>query len=150
MSTEIAIYKDKSFWIHNGIAELWFEVLSEIVLRETQIEWLQAYKKEIDDMRKYRYFTGLVQFDSTIDSIEKESMFRKLVIEVDYYLKKQMILSEDKEVLRLTIDKEQEEHRIPTDILVPELQRLNDLFFDPAAITVNEQQCAGSDGWFDP
>ena len=150
MSTEIAKYKDKDFWIHNGIAELWFDVLSKIVLKDTQIEWLQAYKKNIDDMLECRYFTGLVQFDFDINSTEKEGTFRSLIIEVDYYLKQQMILSEDKKVLRLKIDQDQEEYRIRTDMLIPELQRLNDLFFNPAAITVSGQQCAGSEGWFDP
>ena len=50
MSTEIAIYKDKSFWIHDFVAEAWFAVLSKVILRDTSVSWLQEYKKEIDDM----------------------------------------------------------------------------------------------------
>lgn len=141
MSTEIAIYKDKSFWIHNFVAETWFAVLSKIILPSTQILWLQEYKKEIDDTLDCRWLTGLVQFDSDINTSEKEEYFKCLILEVNKYLKNRISENKSKDNFIICIDNE--EYVVVEKFFVPEMQRLSDFFFDPEAITVNGQQSAG-------
>lgn len=148
MSTEISIYKGKSFWIHNFVAEAWFAVLSKIVLQDTQVLWLQEYKKEIDDMLDCRWLTGLLQFDSDINTYEKEHLFKSLILEVNEYLQNR--ISENKGEDNFVIFIDNEEYVVAEKFLVPEMQRLSDLFFDPDAITANEYQCAGWNEWFHP
>ena len=148
MSTEIVIYKDKSFWIHDFVAETWFAVLSKVILRDTSVPWLQEYKKEIDDMLGCRWLTGLVRFDSDIDTSEKEQLFKSLILEVNEYLKNR--ISENKEKNNFVILLDSKEYVVVEEFLVPEVKRLTDLFFNPSAITANGYQCAGWDNWFHP
>lgn len=148
MSTEIAIYKDKSFWIHDFVAEAWFAVLSKVILRDTSVPWLQEYKKDIDNMLDCRWLTGLLQFDSDIDTPEKEHLFKSLILEVNEYL--QSKISENKGKNNFVILLDSKEYVVAEKFLAPEMQRLLDLFFNPSTITANEYQCAGWDNWFHP
>lgn len=148
MSTEIAIYKDKSFWIHDFVAEAWFAVLSRVILRDTSVSWLQKYKKDIDDMLDCRWLTGLVQFDSDIDTPEKEHLFKNLILEVNEYLQNRV--SENKGEDNFVILLENKGYVVAEEFLVPEVKRLTDLFFNPSAITASGYQCAGWDNWFHP
>ena len=104
MSTEIAIYKDKSFWIHNFVAETWFAVLSKIILHGTQVPWLQEYKKEIDDMLDCRWLTSLVRFDSYINTSKKEEQFKSLVSEVNEYLQNRISENRGKDNFIILLD----------------------------------------------
>jgi|GEM_PF-6723609 len=148
MSTEIVIYKDKSFWIHDFVAETWFAVLSKVILRDTPVLWLQEYKKEIGDMLGCRWLTGLLQFDSDIDTPEKEQIFKSLILEVNEYL--QSRISENKGKKNFVILLDSKEYVVVEEFLVPEVKRLTDLFFNPSAITENGYQCAGWNNWFHP
>ena len=146
MSTEAVLYQGKYFWIDIGVTEVWLITLLKEILYKRDEQWLINFRNEIETMLEANWITGLVQFDSLLNSEDRKKSFKTIVMEANSYLKKLVEVQSDAEFLKVGYKGDYYSAYRP--FIIPQIERLYDLIYHPEKIINNGEQYSDEVGWF--
>lgn len=141
MSTSLLKFKQKGFWIHNAVAEVWLCFLVRAVRSETHApSWLQGMAEEIELALEANWIDGVISnvFDTNVESKERLELFSRLLIPMNAE-----ILAKASEHQTVSIDK----FGASSAFLIPEILMVDTLFFRPEEITEPWKVFTLRDGW---
>lgn len=141
MPTSLLKFKQKGFWIHNAVAEVWLCFLARAVRSETHIPaWLQRMAEEIELALDAGWIDGVTSsvFDAHLESTERVDFFLPLLSSV-----KEEILAKACEQQTVSIDK----FEASSVFLIPEILMVDMLFSRPEEISEPWKVFTLQDGW---
>jgi hypothetical protein len=141
MSTSLLKFKQKGFWIHNAVAEVWFCFLVRAVRSEASAPpWLQGMAEELELALKANWIDGVTSsvFDSYLDSTEKVELVLPLLSST-----REKILAEASEQQTVSIDR----FDASSVFLIPEILMMDTLFSRPEEISEPWKVFTLRDGW---
>lgn len=141
MSTSFARFSGKGFWMHNAVAELWLKAMIEVAESKINTEaWLAEFKCDVEDALSANWIDGIMSssFDKYLDKSSRLSFFIEMMADANEIL---IGLAESSDVVEIDGCSA---HR---DFLIPEIEKLMDLFVCKERISSPPEVFIKNVGW---
>jgi len=139
MSTSLFRFGGRAFWIHDGVAEIWFSAFAdEIRLNFADVAWLGEISSKIEETLRHAWVAAVVDiFDEYANSINSSTL-KSIVIAVNTRL---VLLAESDEVVKVN------SFQAARSFVLPEIEMLSFIFFSPEKVVAPPYVFTVDEGW---
>ncbi|MDM0039165.1 hypothetical protein QTH89_22205 [Variovorax sp. J22G21] len=141
MPSSLMTFRGKSFWMHNAVAEVWFAAFTrEVVGEKGAPEWIQSMLDDVAPALEHGWVDGIVMsaFDEHLTSNQRLEAFLPRMARTNSYLRSAAVLGDVVVVGRFCVSKE---------FLLPQIERLEDLFLRPQVLSEPWEIFTAPAGW---
>ena len=141
MATSIVGFRERKFWIHNAVAEVWFSSFAEHVALRTRPEsWLLSLRKDVTEALMARWIDGVTMttFDSYLIDDARIAVFSTVLLAVNQHLS-----AEADRASTVCVG----EFCASRDFLRPEISMLANLFLSPDQVLAPPHVFVRDKGW---
>ena len=141
LPSSLMTFRGKSFWIHNSVAEVWFAAfMREVASEAGTSEWNQSMLDDLAPALEHGWVDGILMgaFDKHLTSDQRLEAFLPRMARTNSYLRSAAVPGDVVVVGRFCASK---------DYLLPQIERLQDLFLRPQVLSEPWEIFTVPGGW---
>ncbi|WP_343642564.1 hypothetical protein [Roseateles sp.] len=139
MSTSLFRFGGRAFWIHGGVAEIWFSAFAdEVQLNFDDVVWLGEISSKIEEALRHAWVTAVVDIFDEYANLINFSTLKSIVVAVNARL---VLLAEADEVVKAN------SFQAARSFLLPEIEMLSFIFFSPEKVAAPPRVFTLDEGW---
>ncbi len=139
MSTSLFKFRGRAFWIHDGVAEIWFSAFAdEIRLNFNDVDWLCEISSKIEEALSHAWITAVVDiFDEYANSTDFATL-KSIVLAVNARLAS---LADSDELVKVN------SFQATRSFVLPEIEMLSFIFVSPEKVIAPPCVFSLDEGW---